>query len=334
MDERYYRLIEHYSKKTIGSEDLTELLIWVESNQENQQIFRKTLRAFEAADYSLNKPVNQQKSWSAIQQHIEDSGQQSPVIKKINYRSYFTIAAAIVVIALLPTLYFNSFHHKKIEAVAYHEIYNPRGQKRLVTMPDGSNIYLNGDSKIRYALNFNTGKRVVYLSGEAFFDVQHRSKQPFIVNTGKINTTVLGTSFNINAYPSLTNVTITVQTGKVGVLYKNKGQTAPVQFLLPNEQLYIDKNNGQATKKYVNAVDFDSWREYKIFFHDKSLSEIAEVIAREYDLDIEIKSEALKRVKLTAKFDKCSVKQIMEVIAKLSDSKYTIYENKVIIYEQ
>nr|WP_315423614.1 FecR domain-containing protein [uncultured Pedobacter sp.] len=333
MDERYYKLIEDYSKKTIGSEDLTDLLIWVESSQQNQQIFRESLQAFEAADYSLKKPVNQQRSWLAIQQHIENSAEQSPIIKRINYRKYFTIAAAIMVIALLPVLYFNNFHPKKTEVIAYNEIYNPRGQKRLVTMPDGSNIYLNGDSKIRYALNFNTtSKRIVYLDGEAFFDVQHRTKQPFIVHAGKVSTTVLGTSFNINAYASLKDITITVQTGKVGVLFKNKGKTAPVQFLLPNEQLTINKYNGQTTKKQVNAIDFDSWREYKIFFYDKSLSEIAEVIAREYDLDIEIKTEALKEVKLTAKFDKCSVKQIMDVIAKLSDSKYTIYENKVIIY--
>ncbi|WP_316826958.1 FecR family protein [Pedobacter miscanthi] len=333
MDERYYKLIEDYSKKTIGSEDLTDLLLWVGSNQQNQQIFRETLQAFETADYYLNKPVNQQKSWSAIQQHIEKGTvDQFPVARKINFTKYFTMAAAIVVIALLPLLYFNNFHPKKADPVVYNEIYNPRGQKRLVTMPDGSNIYLNGDSKIRYALNFNTGKRIVYLEGEAFFDVQHRTKQPFIVHTGEVSTTVLGTSFNINAYPSLKAITITVQTGKVGVVFKNKDKVHPVQFLLPNEQLTINKNNGKLIKTQVNAIDFDGWREYKIFFYDKPLAEIAEVIAREYDLDIEIKTEALKEVKLTAKFDKCSAKQIMDVIAKLSDSKYKIYENKVIIY--
>ncbi|WP_412468929.1 FecR family protein [Pedobacter sp. KLB.chiD] len=332
MDEHYYRLIAHYSKKTIGTEDLTDLLTWVESSRKNQQIFIETLNVFEVADHSLNKPVNQQKSWSAIQQHIENNTEPSPVIKKINYRSYLSIAAAILVITLLPILYFNNFRPKKTEAAAYHEIYNPRGQKRLVTLPDGSNIYLNGDSKIRYALNFNTGKRIVYLAGEAFFDVQHRSRQPFIVHTGKVSTTVLGTSFNINAYPSLKNIAITVQTGKVGVVFKSEGKIAPVQFLLPNQQLSISKNNGQASKKQVNAVDFDSWREYKIFFYDKPLNEITEVIAREYDLDIEIKTEALRKVKLTAKFDKCPAKQIMDVIAKLSGSKYTIYGNKVIIY--
>ncbi|WP_316843719.1 FecR family protein [Pedobacter psychrodurus] len=333
MDERYYKLIEDYSKKTISSEDLTDLLIWVGSSQQNQQIFRETLQAFEAADYTLNKPVNQQKSWTALQQHIANSAaDQSPVVRKINYLKYFTIAAAILVIALLPLLYFNTLPAKKTEAVVYNEIYNPRGQKRLVTMPDGSNIYLNGDSKIRYAQNFNVGKRIVYLVGEAFFDVQHRNKQPFVVYTGKVSTSVLGTSFNINAYPSLKNITISIQTGKVGVLFKNKGKTEPVHFLLPDEQLIINKNNGKSTKRAVNAIDYNSWREYKLFFYDEPLREIAEVIAREYDLDVEIKTEALKEVKLTAKFDKCPAKQIMDMIAKLSGSKYKIYENKVIIY--
>ncbi|RQO76615.1 hypothetical protein DBR40_12010 [Pedobacter sp. KBW01] len=334
MDEHYYKLIEDYSKKTIRSEDLTDLLIWVDSNQQNQQLFRETLQAFETADQFLNKPANQHKSWAAIQQHTaKNTSVQAAVISKLNYRRYISIAAAIVIL-MLPVIYFNVNRSKPVVSIAYHQIYNPKGQKRLVTMPDGSNIYLNGDSKIRYAQNFNTGKRIVYLEGEAFFDVQHRDKQPFVVYTGKVSTTVLGTSFNINAYTSAKTISITVQTGKVGVIVKNKGKADPVKFLLPNEQLNIIKESGVATREVVNAVDFDSWREYKLFFYDKPLSEIADVIAREYDVEVEIKSKSLKAMKLTAKFNKSAVNQVMEVIAKLSGSKYKIYENKVIIYEQ
>lgn len=335
MDEHYYKLIEDYSKKTIRSEDLTDLLIWVDSNQQNQQLFRETLQAFETADQFLNKPANQQKSLTAIQQHVaKNTPVQTAVVRKLSYRRYISIAAAAIVILMLPVIYFNINRTKPVVSVAYHQIYNPKGQKRLVTMPDGSNIYLNGDSKIRYAQNFNKGKRIVYLEGEAFFDVQHRDKQPFVVYTGKVSTTVLGTSFNINAYHSAKTISITVQTGKVGVIVKNKGKADPVKFLLPNEQLNIIKESGVAIREVVNAVDFDSWREYKLFFYDKPLSEIADIIAREYDVEVEIKSENLKAMKLTAKFNKSAVNQVMEVIARLSGAKYKIYENKVIIYEQ
>lgn len=335
MDQHYYKLIEDYSKKTIRSEDLTDLLIWVDSSQQNQQIFRETLQAFETADQFLHKPANKQKSWAAIQQHLAKSTPAPvAVVRKINYRRYISIAAAAIVILLLPVIYYNALRPKPAIQVAYHEIYNPKGQKRLVSMPDGSNIYLNGDSKIRYAQNFNTGKRIVYLEGEAFFDVQHRDKQPFVVYTGKVSTTVLGTSFNINAYRSAKTISITVQTGKVGVIVKNNGKAEPVKFLLPNEQLNIIKDNGQATRQVVNAADFDSWREYKLFFYNQPLSQIADVIAREYDVEVLIKSETLKAMKLTAKFNKTGVNQVMEVIARLSGAKYKIYENKVIIYEQ
>ncbi|CAH0157861.1 hypothetical protein SRABI27_03501 [Pedobacter sp. Bi27] len=334
MDQHYYKLIEDYSKKTIRSEDLTDLLIWVESSQQNQQLFRETLQAFEAADQFLNKPADQQKSWASIQQHLaKNTAVQTAEIKKINYRRYISIAAAIVIL-MLPVIYFNVNRAKPVVAITYQEIYNPKGQKRLITMPDGSNIYLNGDSKIRYAQNFNASKRIVYLEGEAFFDVQHRNKQPFVVYTGKVSTTVLGTSFNINAYQSAKAISITVQTGKVGVIVKNNGKAEPVKFLLPNEQLNITKESGASTKAVVNATDFDSWREYKLFFYGKPLSEIAEMVAREYDVEVVIKSETLKAMKLTAKFNKSTVNQVMEVIARLSGAKYKIYENKVIIYEQ
>lgn len=334
MDQHYYKLIEDYSKKTIRSEDLTDLLIWVESSQQNQQLFRETLQAFEAADQFLNKPADQRKSWASIQQHLaKNTAVQTAVIKKINYRRYISIAAAIVIL-MLPVIYFNVNRAKPVVAVTYQEIYNPKGQKRLITMPDGSNIYLNGDSKIRYAQNFAKSKRIIYLEGEAFFDVQHRDKQPFVVYTGKVSTTVLGTSFNINAYQSAKTISITVQTGKVGVIVKNNGKAEPVKFLLPNEQLNIIKESGAATKAVVNATDFDSWREYKLFFYGKPLSEIAEIVAREYDVEVVIKSETLKAMKLTAKFNKSTVNQVIEVIARLSGAKYKIYENKVIIYEQ
>ncbi|SDE01840.1 FecR family protein [Pedobacter soli] len=335
MDQHYYKLIEDYSNKTIRSEDLTDLLIWVESSQQNQQLFRETLQAFEAADQFLNKPAHQQQSWTSIQQHLaKNTTVQTAVIKKISYGRYISIAAAAIVILMLPVIYLTLNRTKPVVAVTYHEIYNPKGQKRLVAMPDGSNIYLNGDSKIRYAQNFNTGKRLVYLQGEAFFDVQHRDKQPFVVYTGKVSTTVLGTSFNINAYQSAKTISITVQSGKVGVIVKHNDKAEAVKFLLPNEQLNIIKENGAATKTTVNAAEFDSWREYKLFFYNKPLSEIAEIVAREYDVKVVIKSEALNAMKLTAKFNKSTVNQVMEVIARLSGAKYKIYENKVIIYEQ
>lgn len=330
MEQHYYKLIEDYTNKNISSEDLADLMAWVDFSKENQQSFREVLKTYEAADYFFQNPQQKPKSWATIQQHISKKENERVSIKK-NRLSWLKLVATIVLISSISLLCFNYIKQTKKEEVTYHEIYNPKGQKRLVTMPDGSNIYLNGDSKIKYVKNFNSGKRIVSLEGEAFFDVQHRPNQPFIVRTGKVTTTVLGTSFNINSYKSSKNISITVQTGKVGVVVKN-GREKQVQFLYPNQQLNISTDNLSMISKIVDGSEIDSWREYKMLFYDKPLSEIVQVIEREYDLDITIKRESLKDVKITTKFDKCSVSQIMNMITQLSNSKYKIYEKKVIIY--
>lgn len=331
MEQHYYKLIEDYTNKNISSEDLADLMAWVDFSKENQQSFREVLKTYEAADYFFQNPKQKQKNWATIQQHISKKENERVISVKKDKLSWLKIVATIVLISSISLLFFTYLKQTKKEEITYREIYNPKGQKRLVTMPDGSNIYLNGDSKIKYVKNFNRGKRIVYLEGEAFFDVQHRPSQPFIVRTGKVSTTVLGTSFNINSYKSSKNISITVQTGKVGVVVKN-GKEKQVQFLYPNQQLNISTDNLSMTSKIVDAAEIDSWREYKMLFYDKSLSEIVQVIEREYDLDITIKRESLRDVKITTKFDKCSVSQIMNMIAQLSNSKYKIYEKKIIIY--
>lgn len=332
MDQHYYKLIEDYNKKKINSEDLADLMSWVAFSDQNQQTFREVLKSYELAEQALRAPVNQQKSWLAIQQHINQQVKaDQPKVIQLKRRNWLKLVAAIVILSALPLLYFSLSGDEQQTEIAYSEIYNPKGQKRLVTMPDGSNIFLNGDTKIRYAQNFNSGKRIVYLEGEAFFDVQHLPEQPFIVYTGKVATTVLGTSFNINAYRSLNRISVTVQSGKVGVVVNNhKGKK--VHFLLPNQQINITADGITYNRKVVNANEVDGWREYKMVFYDQTLQEIAAQMEREYDLEISIKGATLKQTKITTKFSKSSVIDILDMIAKLTNSKYKIDEKRVIIY--
>ena len=331
MDQHYYKLIEDYTKKRITSEDLADLMLWVDFNNENQQKFIEILTSYEAADKVLLAPKNKQKSWNKIIDHVQQGKIQEVITsKKIPFPIWWPVAASLFII-ITAVLGYRKLHStsQKTE-ISYHEIYNPKGQKRLVTMPDGSNIYLNGDSRIKYAKNFNSGKRIVFLEGEAFFDVQHLVNQPFIVHGKKVTTSVLGTSFNINAYKSSGKVLVTVQTGKVGVVFK-QGKNKQVKYLLPDEQLSVSDDAFNTIKK-VNADDIDSWRAYKMIFYDQPLGEITQVIEREYDVNIAFKEKKLKKIKITAKFNKCSITQIMEMIAQLSNAKYKINDNKVTIY--
>ncbi|KLT66894.1 FecR family protein [Pedobacter sp. BMA] len=332
MDKHYYKLIEDFTQKNISSEDLADLMLWVDQSRENQQTFREVVKIYEAADSFFDAPLKQQQSWAKIQQRTNNQEpEEFSSVKTRSFNRWMLIAAAIIVIFSVSITYFQLQNQKTKTATVFHEIYNPKGQKRLVTMPDGSNIYLNGDSRIKYLESYDKGKRIVYLEGEAFFDVQHRPGQPFVVYSGKVATSVLGTSFNVNAYKDADKVKITVKTGKVGVVF-SQGKTKHVTYLLPNEQLSVLNNGVSIRKANVDADEIDSWRIYKIVFYDQLLSEIMRVIEREYDVDITFKNQALKHIKLTTKFDKCSVIQLMDMIAQLSNSKYSIYGKKITIY--
>ncbi|WP_443946693.1 FecR family protein [Pedobacter sp. AW1-32] len=332
MDQHYYRLIENYFNKNITFDELSTLMLWVEESEINLQHFRETLQALELAESYLPKNFNPEKNWNKILKHVKAEEKVEELVgtykTKTNWLGY---AAAILLVLGSAVLFLKFGRQTEADKVVYQEIYNPKGQKRLVTMPDGSNIYLNGDTKIRYAQNFNSGKRIIYLTGEAFFDVQHRAKQPFIVYTDSISTTVLGTSFNIKSYSKARSTIITVQTGRVGVLINNGKKHSGPYFLLPNEQLTV-RNNNLVEKDSVDASAVSGWREYKLAFYDTPIEDIIESISREYDIDIQFKDEKIAKTKLTVKFDKQPVQDIMSVIAKLTGKRYAIYENKIVIY--
>lgn len=211
MEEQSYRLIVEYFEKTISDEGLTQLQEWIEENPEHLEQFSETIEILEASRVYFRNRDNAAQTWSRVQAHI-DQGER-PVMrikKKVRWLAY----AAVVL--LMSTFSMVFYFHKTTTPIDYAELSNPNGQHSRILLPDSSIVYLSGGSKIRYEKTFLGTKRMVYLDGEAFFDVVHQSKRPFVVKSGEITTIVLGTSFNVKAYASENKVDVTVRTGKVG----------------------------------------------------------------------------------------------------------------------
>lgn len=334
MEEYYYQLIELYYKKTISTEELLKLRLWVESSESNQSKFREVLRVLEASEIYLQQPIAPSKSWAIVANHIQQPVTPSaiePQRRKLGKWQWYAIAALIVVVSTISLLFFEAKQPKPSQQQLVKVISNAYGEQRSITMPDGSVIYLNAGSRISYNEGFTAQKRMVKLEGEAFFDVVHETNRPFIVQTGKVSTTVLGTSFNIKAFKARP-VEVTVETGKVGVVFKKANHKDEVNFLLPNEQLLIDPDKGEVVKRTVNAADVSAWKHYRLVFYNTSLQEITATIERAYNVKIDFKEAKTANLKLTAKFDKCGIKEIMDVLSKLSGSTYQIKENKITIY--
>jgi hypothetical protein len=156
-----------------------------------------------------------------------------------------------------------------------------------VYLPDGSLVVLNGDSSIEYPKNFNDTIRLVKLKGEAFFDVTKNPKKPFVIESGKITTKVLGTSFNIRETKTTTEVV--VNTGLVNVTSKQESV-----FIKPNQKVIYKKNTNRLYKKEVNAEVTNLWRKEEVVLEKIKIEELVVELQKLYKIPFVFKTDNLK----------------------------------------
>ena len=169
---------------------------------------------------------------------------------------------------------------KNSDVTEYNTLSSARGEQARVRLPDGSIVYLNAASSLTYPTSFaKLKRRNVSLSGEGYFEVAKDKAHPFVVKTANQEVEVLGTHFNINAYPEQATSKTTLVEGKVAISDKQK------HFILsPNEQAVT--TSGKTHVKHVNADNYTAWRDGKFSFDDKTFEETMSEIGRWYDLDI------------------------------------------------
>lgn len=178
------------------------------------------------------------------------------------------------------------------------ECYVPNGEQKTIVLPDGSHIQLNAGSLLIYPEKFTSSKRQIYLYGEGNFTVKKQTT-PFIVKAGVLNIEVLGTKFNVEAYPGSHTITTTLENGCVKV-YNNTHATSEIT-LVPNEQLIYTTDANSFITKTVEASDYSAWMNGELRFINKTLDEILFTLERKYDVrflvDTEIKGSDLFTMK-------------------------------------
>lgn len=204
------------------------------------------------------------------------------------------------------------------------------GKMLKLILEDGSEILLNSGSVIKYPKHFDKNKREVYLEGEAFFKVTHNAAKPFIVNTGKIKTTVLGTSFNIRAYPEIDQIKVTVATGKVGVAATGK----TLSLLYPNQQINYHTQTESYEITKTDAKLATSWQVGEVRLDGVSFQELSLIIQNTWGLILETKSNRLETANYKTTFNTNNkIEDVMRVISKITDARYLIRDNIITLYE-
>ena len=193
----------------------------------------------------------------------------------------------------------------------------------LIQLPDGSTVILSAGSQLKYALSFE-GKpiREVFLTGKAFFDIKHLERQPFIVRTGKVNTQVLGTAFDVDSRSG--KVTVTVIRGKVVV--NKEGKT--LGTLTPNKQVVYDSATDQAKVSETNAVKTIAWREKDLIFNDITLSNAALLLQDRFGVVVEVQDAQLAAKRFTTTlFENQRLTECLALICDFNDAEYTYHQD-------
>jgi len=215
--------------------------------------------------------------------------------------------------------------------ITYNTLYVPIGGEYQVQLPDGSKVWLNSASSLKYPVKFDTEQRIVQLEGEAYFEVNRGSKH-FIVKAGDVEVKVLGTKFNLNAYADDEVIATTLVEGKVGMIGKNIHDEA---VLTPDKQAVYNRNNNNIIVRPVDTEKYIAWKDGKFYFEKEDLGKILIRLARWYDIEVQYEHPSLKLKTFTGMALKDRpIDYILNLINKTSNVDYRINNKKIIIMKR
>ncbi|MEN7547686.1 FecR domain-containing protein [Rapidithrix thailandica] len=243
--------------------------------------------------------------------------------------------AAMLLLGLFSVWYFRSepsiVHPQK--SFSYITKKAKKGTKLTIPLSDGSLVKLNADTEIRYPEDFAT-HRQVYLKGEAYFEVQKDSLHPFEVITRDLNVKVLGTSFNVKAYPEETSQQVALVEGKVKVGSNPESNLKKTftEYLIPTEMLTFQQEESEVAKEIFDPMEVLSWQDNIIYFKDASFKEVIKVLERWYGVDFIIQNPQRKFYnKFNGTYQNKSLAQVLEGVSFALKFDYQVKHKKVII---
>lgn len=226
-------------------------------------------------------------------------------------------AALFILLISIPLVYFLG-RNKAFTPETYTTISCSLGDKSEIVLPDSSRIILNSGSKLKFNNDFNEGERNVFLEGEAFFMVSKNEQSPFRVKTGEIEVEVLGTEFNVNAYPEENKISTTLVGGSLKVTNKNQST-----LIKPGQKLIYCKETKSMIKQFLaDTAPETEWKDGRLVFRNESLSDLELKLERWFDVDIDFADEEIKSKRFTGILERES---ILEALSYFGYSKYVGY---------
>jgi ferric-dicitrate binding protein FerR (iron transport regulator) len=312
-------LLAKVLSREAGESEKAEIEARAETSAENSETFRVCREAMDKSRlFFQSRRFNVARAWEKVAPELTNQQSQGGMrnVFSIRYiRAHSLRIAAMIVLAILlgsAGFYIGYRQHK---TTVYTEVVSPERQVlQGISLPDGTRVTLNSNSKLTYPGHFTGKQREVSITGEAFFEVEPDKSKPFVISAGEARIKVLGTSFNVNARPENEAVEVVVASGKVEVLCGQGVRGCNGLILIPGERgvLY---NESHRTEKSVNSnPNLLSWKTHDLVFQETRLSEVVHTLGMVYHTEIQISDPVTGDLTLTAHFRDQGIDFILEVI--------------------
>jgi ferric-dicitrate binding protein FerR (iron transport regulator) len=310
-----------YIKGEVSSEvDIVEMLNWIESSPENQKKYSilKNLWVVTALDHPGHVEIPDISQLKAHRLLFPGSLLGS----LLKYAAIFVVSFGLGSLALL------AFHRNEFLKLSqrYNIIEVPYGERSQLTLYDGTKVWLNSGTKIKYPVVFGGNSRNVSLEGEAYFDVANDLEHPFIVSAGRLLIEVTGTHFDVCSYPGENEISTTLEEGSVKVIDSFNDHFVNMN---PGEQVILNHETNGFKRVTVNTELYTSWKENILKFDDATFEEMIKKMERWYDVKISVAPGIDTKERFTMTIKTESLREMLLLVSKTTKIKYEIKDNNV-----
>lgn len=327
------KIVDYFFHHDFSEETIRKVHQRLTKEDDRPEVDDALLSVWDTMGFPEMNENHSEQAFSQLSRQLGFSEQKEPVRKSLRPTSFVMKLAAIWLLPLImlsSSVYFYWQANIAKEAVAdvlLIEHFVPAGKREQIILPDSSRVWLNSGSVLIYPSTFIGQTRDVYLSGEGYFEVEKNTEQPFIVKARTLNVEVLGTRFNILAYPEVKQIATTLEEGSVRVCLQDNDKK--VYHLVPDEQLVYNIDSGIADIKQVVSADYSDWREGGLLFDNYSFSDIIRILQRTYGVNVHLQTSVYNNNKITVHFNKNeSLENIFMLLKELIPGLEYRIENK------
>jgi ferric-dicitrate binding protein FerR (iron transport regulator) len=273
----------------------------------------------------VSDTYNVDEAWVNVSRHINTNRlsivHHSPVKKQFALRLLIKYAASVAAVVLIA---FSVYQIARDTKSVMKSIVTGTAISSTVALSDGSHIILNSGSELNFPEKFGSHNREVYFWGEAFFEIASDATRPFVIETGDARIKVLGTSFNVKAYPNAGITEVVVNSGTVLFYYVDQNDNILGQIILhKGEKGIFNRITRKLSRMLNDDLNVISWKTGILVFNETSLDKVMDVVGKKYDVNFHMDNSELSRLKLTATFDNESLDSVLEVLSLVHKLQFT-----------